>query len=136
VQHAANQRRENRLEMRDLQAPANPSNARPITRKEERSAVRVRSSALRFPCKIHKNKKPLTRTSGALSAVDCYPKASSMPSAACLPMLGIQREYRSRIIVVEACPRRCWTSFGWTPRREVVSEEVKKSAMVRVLLIG
>ena len=39
-----------------------------------------------------------------------------MPSAACLPMLGIQCEYLSRVIVMEACPRRCWTSFGWTPR--------------------
>jgi len=41
-----------------------------------------------------------------------YPNASSMPSAACLPMLGIQCEYLSRVIVMEACPRRCWTSFG------------------------
>ena len=41
-----------------------------------------------------------------------YSKASSMPSAACLPMLGIQCEYLSRVIVMEACPRRCWTSFG------------------------
>ena len=45
-----------------------------------------------------------------------YPRASSMPSAACLPMLGIQCEYRSRVMVIEACMRRCWTSFGWTPR--------------------
>jgi hypothetical protein len=36
-----------------------------------------------------------------------YPKASSMPSAVCLPMLGIQCEYLSRVIVMEACPRRC-----------------------------
>jgi hypothetical protein len=45
-----------------------------------------------------------------------YPKASSMPSAACLPIEGIQCEYLSRVIAMEACPRRCWTSFGWTPR--------------------
>jgi hypothetical protein len=45
-----------------------------------------------------------------------YPKASSMPSAACLPMLGIQCEYLSRVMVMLACPRRCWTSFGCTPR--------------------
>ena len=45
-----------------------------------------------------------------------YPNASSMPSAACLPMLGIQCEYPSRAIVMEACPKRCWTRFGWTPR--------------------
>jgi hypothetical protein len=31
-------------------------------------------------------------------------------------MLGIQCEYLSRVIVMEACPRRCWTSFGCTLR--------------------
>jgi hypothetical protein len=46
VQHEAKQRKENLLDMRDLQARANPSNADWLTRNEMRSAVRVRSSAL------------------------------------------------------------------------------------------
>jgi hypothetical protein len=41
-------RRENRLDMRILQARANLCNIPFITRKEERSAIRVRSSALYF----------------------------------------------------------------------------------------
>jgi len=41
-----------------------------------------------------------------------------MPSAACLPMEGIQCEYRSRVMVMLACPRRCWTSFGRTPEQQ------------------
>ena len=48
MHHAATQCRKSRLEMGDLQLQANPCNARPITRKEMRSAVRVRSSALFF----------------------------------------------------------------------------------------
>ena len=39
-----------------------------------------------------------------------------MPSAACLPMLGIQCEYLSRVIVMLTCPKRCWISFGFTLR--------------------
>jgi hypothetical protein len=84
-----------------------------------RPAVRVRSSALRFTCKYHKNeeRRSLIQASGALSAVDCYPNASSIPSAASLPIEGIRCEYRSRVMLMEACPRRCWTSFGWIPRQ-------------------
>jgi hypothetical protein len=33
-----------------------------------------------------------------------YPKASSILSAACLPMLGIQCEWRSRVSWMEMCP--------------------------------
>jgi hypothetical protein len=46
VQHGARQGKKMPLNMRDLQACANPCNTLFITRNEERSAVRVRSSAL------------------------------------------------------------------------------------------
>jgi hypothetical protein len=51
VQHAATLRIENNLDMRDLQARANPGNTLFITRNEMRSADRIRSSALSFSCK-------------------------------------------------------------------------------------
>jgi hypothetical protein len=46
VQHSARQGKETPLNLRQLQPPANRCNTCPITRKEIRSAVRVRSSAL------------------------------------------------------------------------------------------
>src|SRR5215212_5609571 len=58
-----------------------------------RSAVRVRSSALFFTCKTRKKEKSRCSCQGLCQqyvSSRLYPKASSMPSAACLPIEGIQ----------------------------------------------
>jgi hypothetical protein len=55
--------------MQVLHHCANPCNTLIITRKEIRSAVRVRSSALCFSCKSHKNEKTPVQLSGTLAAV-------------------------------------------------------------------
>jgi hypothetical protein len=60
--------------MRHSQSPAMLRNARPHTRNEIRSAVRVRLSALFFARKSLKNREPPIWASGALPALGegCY----------------------------------------------------------------
>jgi hypothetical protein len=57
-----------------------------------RPAVRVRSSALLFTCKYPKKSRMPCSLYWGLGSSRLYPKTSSMPSAACLPMEGIQCE--------------------------------------------
>jgi hypothetical protein len=69
VQHGASRRRESSLDMGKLQARANPWHTGIITRNEMRKAVRVRSSALCFSCKLRKNEELSMLVSGALPTV-------------------------------------------------------------------
>jgi hypothetical protein len=70
-----------------------------------RKAVRVRSSALFFSCKTSRNEKPTMLVSEALSAVDYYPEAPSIPSAVYLPMLGVASACSGSLL---RCLRGAW----------------------------
>src|SRR5918993_2006488 len=85
VQRGANQGRETGSSMRHLQTRADSCNAKLITRKEIRSAVGVRSSALLFACKLHKTPRAAGTNDRGMALGECHREKMIAEQLSCYP---------------------------------------------------